>query len=487
MALCPHCHARNPELNQFCGSCGKTMVAPEAASGTAVEVAVGGGGATGEAGTVDLPRPQASRRRRIVRWLLAFAAGVAIVVGIGSGLPALRALIAPEEGGPVEFVPTVSEWHTERLVQPPPLNERVVTATVVQLGAHPDRYQDRLVRVDGRLAGLREDGRELALGIGEGTEVIGAVYPALRNDLSVGQAVTAIGFVSPTGTDMIVLALSQHAQEREDDLLRLAWQTLLVSGGFFLASVFVRVRGGIDRMRRRRLLPAAGVAGALVLGLVLTGCDVKTMTIVSQDGSGSVVTEIELGEEQMQEILGLPNAQASIDSWTAELEEQGVTVARGEGTMRITRAFDSCAEFNNVPHRAGESWSYLQAIPMGDGTHFVFAGLLDTASLETEQGVYDEDGRVYEEMESRSRDVVFSSSVVLPGALLGARDGTTEWRVGLGDADRLFAESVVRASTRTEALAPELIEGWRTGIDWALGVFAFGLVAYPWRTNRSKR
>ncbi len=415
---------------------------------------------------------------------------LAVMVAVGLGSPTARSLLTPDAGSLDEVAPVVSEWQRERLGSPPPIDERVVSSTVAQVAAHPARFQDRLVRVEGRLSGLREEDRDLALSLVHGDEAISGLYPAHRDDLAVGQMISAVGLVSPSGTEMVILALSPETQERADDLLGLAWRTLFVAAGFLGAALLARVRRGIDSARRRKAVLAAALVGMLVTGTVLVGCDVGIVTTVGHDGSGSVVTEVGIGEEQMQEILGLPNSRATVDSWIAELEGQGVTVARGDGTLRITRLFESCAEFNSVPHRPGESWSYLQSIEMGDGTHFVYAGLLETDGLHVRQGVYDEDGQVFEDMQSRTRDVSLTSRVVLPGALLGARGGAGEWLVGLGESDRLFAESVVRSSSRVETLAPEIVDVWRAGLDWglgaALGVLSFGLCSYPWRARGSR-
>ncbi len=490
MAICPHCSARNSERNQFCGSCGKTMAALPVEKPASERPSETPPVSSSEPTPVSKAPSVARgfRRRRVLRMAVALALGAVVAFCVGIGLPLLKSMIGPQETGVREVEPVASDWHRTRLAHPPPLGERVLRAKVAQVVNQPERYQDRLVRIDGEIVGLREGDPDMLVSIGEDEQVLNGLYPAIRTDLTVGQTVSVVGFVSPEGTEIIVLALSSQVHEKEDDLITLAWHTLLVAGGFFLATAFVRLRGGIDRSRRR--VSSAGVVGVALLALMLSGCDVSITTTVSQDGSGSVVTEIEMEQEQVDEILGLPNAEASIDSWIAEFEQQGVTVAQSDSTLRMTRVFDSCSDFNSTPFGSGESWSYLQAIEMSDGTHYVFAGLLDTSSLEPQQGVYDEDGRVYEELDSRTRDAAFTSSVVLPGTALGARGGTPEWRVDMGESKQLFAESVIGSSARSEVIAPRLIEAWAVGLDWGTamtaGVFVFGLLAYPWRARRQE-
>lgn len=484
MAECPHCRAPNPDGNTFCGACGKRVTGAPAEP--PVPARSPDPGAARASSTAEPP----ARDRRVLRKVVALLVGAVVVGGVGLGLPALEALLPAGQSDVPEIVPARSEWHTQRAGEVPPLDARVVRVTPADLTQEPERFAERLVGVSGAVRGIVEEDGETLLSIVSEEQVITGLYQGVRSDVAVNDEVSVVGVVSPTGDEMWVLAISPTPGAVSDEALALAWYTLAVSGAFFAGAVFIRVRGGIDRRRRFRAGALCVVLTTGMLALLLSGCEVGVTTSVGTDGSGSVVTEIDVGQEQMDEILGLPNAQQFIDSWIADLGNRGVTVARGGTTLRMTRSFETVGEFNSAPMRSEENWTYLQAIEMPDGLHYVYAAAIDTSALQAEQGFYDEDGQVYEELDSRMQDAVFTYAVVLPGSPLGSYGGEPSWTVGMGETGRLFAESVIPRSTSTRRLGPGLLSIWETLLPWAAGIaaglFAYALVAYPWRARRTR-
>lgn len=383
--------------------------------------------------------------------------------------------------------PEVTAWLEGDAWTKPATDTRVVDTDLPSLASQPDYVQGRIVRFEA-LAGsvASRDGSPLITLVDGDAQAVG-YYPASRmQPIEAGATYVFAGVPGPDGTDVLVLAVSPTTDEVGLDTWPLGLRTLAASAAFLLAAAFLRIRRARARSRRRSAVPAVAAAIALLGIALVSGCTVEVETKVQADGSGSVTTRVNVGQETMDEILGLPNGEAFMESWERQLASEDTTVTRNADQIRLVRSFDSPAQFNQSTGGGLEgSWSYLRLIDMPDGRHYVYMAHTDTSGLFAEQGSYDEDGSATEELNSRLEEAEFSFDVSLPGNTVGSSE--LPLTIPIGDAADLFAESYQRVSTASGQVAPELIDWWRLierGI-WAAaaGVFVFALLAYRWRTR----
>ncbi len=308
-------------------------------------------------------------------------------------------------------------------------------------------------------------------------------YPGGRTTFATGKAVTVAGVLAPTGDEVLALAVSPGIPGDRGRNRDLALFTLIAAAAFALSAVFVRVRRG----RNRRRLLAAALVPALATSLLLGGCDIVIHTTVSRDGSGSVSTRVVTGEESMDELMGLPNAQAFIDSWTTSQEREGVKVERTTNQLKLDRTFATLEDFGALSGDTGTSWSRLGAVDLPDGRHVFFVASIDTASVYPDAPEEGADTTAYDRLKEEIDASTLRYELDLPGTVVGTNaDAKGAWDIAMGGRRFLFAESLTGASDADSRLVSAQ-RIWAETVRWlfalAAGLLTFGLIAYPWRTK----
>lgn len=467
--FCERCGARFGPGERFCAGCGAKLVpdAPAPVAAPAGKPAV----------AAKSPRAPGRWKRRA---RIALSALLALVVVAGIGLwPQYSALIPT--GDADEGRVRASTWLSDGPAEPVVFTKRPVWATPAALKAAPDDFRQRLVLVSGEPVAVGSTGAVSLAALEKGGETIVVGYPGGSGRFSAGTMVSVAGVLSPKGDEILALAVSDGVPGQSGRNRDLAMLTLAASAAFALAAVFLRVRRRLDR----RAVAAATVVAALLSAGLLGGCEIVIRTEVNRDGSGTVNTQVITGTESMEELMGLPNAQAFIDSWIASQEKLGLTVHRTTNQLKVDRTFSALEDFGTTNSMAEGSWSHLGSADLPDGRHVFFAALMDTSSVYPDAPEEGADTTAFDKLTEEIDASTLRYELKLPGTLLGENsDSKGVWQLSMGDKRFLFAESLTGASEADSRLvAAQAV--WVDVVRWlfavSAGLVCFGALAYPWR------
>ncbi len=479
--FCENCGQPLERGAVFCAGCGtKVEALPEAPAASAVVAGV----------PVAQPkpvRPPGARRGALGRGVrIALAVVVALVVTAAVGLwPQYSGMLPALEKQTADRA-EASTWLSDGPDEPVVFTRRPVWATPDALRANPDAYQQRIVLISGAPVSASAEGTlSVATFEGDGKRVV-VGYPGGRVVFSSGRPVTVAGVVSPTGDELLALAVSPGVPGDRSRNSDLALLMLAAAGAFALAATFVRVRRGINRRSlNRRALAAAAVVVSLMATMFLGGCEIVIHTSVNRDGSGTVNTRVITGTDSMEELMGLPNADAFIESWIASQEQSGLTVDRTANQLKVDRSFSSLEEFGAGSDAMQGSWSRLGSVDLPDGRHVFFMASFETSTVYPDSPEEGADTTAYDKLREEIDASTLRYELELPGTVLGANsDSAGVWEIPMGGRRFLFSESLTGTSDADSRLvAAQRV--WEGVVRWlfaiAAGLAVFGLCAYPWR------
>lgn len=431
------------------------------------------------------PAPARGERgwRRAARITLAWTLALAVFAAVGLyplwSVP-LLALVSP--GATDGLAP--SAWLTAGPTEPVTFAQRPVWVTPKALAASPDTYRNRLILIAGIPSEVGAQGGVSLASFGSGDDEVVVGYAGSTTAFADGRPVSIAGVLGPTGDEVLALAVAEGLPGDSGRTDSLSLMTLIAAGAFAASALFVRVRRGRDR-RRRAAAASAAVLAALVLPLLLGGCEIVIRTEVARDGSGIVQSKVVTGEDSMSELMGLPNAESFIESWIESQGISGVTVERTTTQLKMKRTFATLEEFGAQSGSAQGSWSRLGTVDLPDGRHVFFVASIDTSSVYPDPPAEGTDTTAYDKLTEEIDASTLRYELVLPGTVRGSNaDGEGAWELGMGGRRFLFAESLTGASDKDSRLVG-LQQAWGVGVRWiaaaAAALFAFGAVAYPWK------
>lgn len=408
---------------------------------------------------------------------------VVLLVAVGTA-PGWTARLLPKKASIGIDASAGTDWYETAFESGTIVPGGSVFAAVADLGKDARSYRGQLVVVPGIVDSLATAGGRTVLRLVDGPDDVIVTYLGRRPDLAAGQSATVAGLISPEGDQLLALSIGKGRSDAAIGPKRRPMSTLLASAAFLVGAIAIRVRRRWSGDGAGRASKAVALGLSLLVVPFLVGCEVRIDTVVRENGSGSVDTQAVTGIDKMTEIMQLPNAQAFTESWLEQAQAGGSKVDRTNNKLRLQRSFDSLEEFN-AGAGGGGTWSYLGRVRQPDGEHMYFIGRIDTTRLYPQKpSGEDDDTEAYDQLDTQLDDTNVTYSLSLPGVPLSGPDRQRSWAVPMNGRELLFAESLVR-SKELPGLDPTVLACWTAADRWIAGcaaaMFAYAMLAYPWR------
>lgn len=398
-------------------------------------------------------------------------------------------------GGDITTAEKIALLHT----QPGEKDSDLAQLSVDDLLKNPKGYDQKRVNLIGNLTAKEErqnfqktDWQDAAVltVAGDGGDTL-VVYRGDASRLGVGDILQVDGVYHAEENALLAYNLRRLSNSpfRDEKSNLNLYRVLVLAVLWFLNSVnFLLWKASAFQAKRAQNL----VILLLVLAVpfFLTGCRVDMLTVVNEDGSGTVNASLARPREDVDFIRRMPEMSAYLDALISGFRDQGIQVeGMLNGDLEIfsfQRTFQLPGEIYSENDPLGkETWFELERYQDGGDTIFRYYGVLNTTVLY--ENLDELPGYAVDEVTAELDNTHFSFALVLPGELtytngLTPKGNKAAWEIRNNDLIEIVAESRLAGASWGRGTAGQDV----TVIKFAIGalfisaniIFLVGLLAF---------
>jgi hypothetical protein len=241
-------------------------------------------------------------------------------------------------------------------------------------------------------------------------------------------------------------AVSNSFLERKENMWMLRWLTL--SAICFLFSIsFVLWKTFYHKTKIIRHLST--ILLFMVTTMIISACRVEMVTVINEDGSGTISTTLRRAKEDVDYMREIPQMNAYLDAILEEMRGQGVYSetmrSRQDEIITFQRHFESIEKaYSESDIQAGETWFDVDRFVDGDDTVIRYYGMVDTSTIYN--NLDNLPSYAVEPVREELDASVISMKLILPGLVtyhngLTAGNNSVEWEIRNDDITEIVAES----------------------------------------------
>jgi hypothetical protein len=230
---------------------------------------------------------------------------------------------------------------------------------------------------------------------------------------------------------------------------------------------------------------------------LLSGCRVDMLTVIHDDGSGTVTASLSRPKDDVDFVFQIPEMKGYLDAVIMDFQGQGIkTENMLNGNLEIftfQRDFLMPDEvYSNSDLLAGQTWFQLDRIQDGVDTIFRYYGELSTKAFyeNMENLPYYAADEINKELDAAE----FNFSLVLPGEItytngLPASGNKLQWEIRRNDVTQIVAESRIAGQPVSNAsrLSGDHLIAFTAGILFLLGSVFFLVAMIAFKPKKQKK